>query len=30
MNKPEVDIDLEQAYLDPGSVFTSPEELRVS
>jgi len=27
MNQPRVDIDLEQAYLDPGSVFTSPEEL---
>ena len=30
MNKPKVDIDLEQAYLVPGSVFTSPEELCVS
>ena len=26
MNPPEVDIDLEQAHLEPGSVLTSPEE----
>ena len=27
MDQPDVCIDLKQAYLDPGSVFTSPEEL---
>jgi hypothetical protein len=30
MNQPDIDTDLEQARLDPGSVFTSPEELRAS
>ena len=27
MNSAGINIDLEHAYLDPGSVFTSPEEL---
>ena len=27
MNRPDVNIDLENARLDPGSVFMSPEEL---
>ena len=27
MNQPDADTNMEQARLDPGSVFTSPEEL---